>query len=121
LDGYGNVPIDEVWTVLGNHDPHGSRLRFGAVGRLYSHGLPHRLIDGGDELANYRYLLKSRKNTLIRLYDESFNWKSPKDPGPWSPDQEKEINKRVIQTIKAAIGELGPDFRVIDEFSPRFK
>jgi hypothetical protein len=58
-------------------------------------------------------------NEIIQLYDESFNWKSPTDPGTWTPVQRKEFDKKVVQTIKTAIEELGPDFRVLDEVSPR--
>jgi hypothetical protein len=60
-------------------------------------------------------------NELLRLYDESFDWKNPAGPAPWTADQQKQFNLKVMETLKTAIKELGPDFEVIDGFSPRLK
>jgi hypothetical protein len=31
-------------------------------------------------------------NGLVRLYDESFNWKFPTDPGPWTTLRQEEFD-----------------------------
>jgi hypothetical protein len=42
---------------------------------------------------------RSAVNGLLRLYDESFNWKYPPDPGPWTSKQQNEFNLKVIETL----------------------
>ena len=60
------------------------------------------------------------RDELVRLvadHDTSLNWDYPPDPGPWREPRCRAFNSAVRAAITRLRAELGPDWRVRDEFT----
>ncbi|MGI5341231.1 hypothetical protein ACQEVS_29435 [Streptomyces sp. CA-181903] len=62
--------------------------------------------------------LRDVLNGLIARYDTSLNWNYPPDPGPWREAECQDFNEAVSRALDRLRAELGPEWRVFDEFYP---
>ncbi|MEU7482595.1 SUKH-3 domain-containing protein [Streptomyces sp. NPDC042319] len=60
--------------------------------------------------------LRNELEGLVARYDTSMNWASPADPGPWREAECLEFNEAAGRTLGRLRAELGPAWRVYDEF-----
>ncbi|KOG67978.1 hypothetical protein [Streptomyces varsoviensis] len=60
--------------------------------------------------------LRDELNRLIARYDTSLNWDYPPHPGPWREAECQEFNAAVRQAVGRLRVELGPEWRICDEY-----
>jgi hypothetical protein len=60
--------------------------------------------------------LRTELLSLVAQYDTSLNWDYPPDPGPWREPRCREFNDAVHRTVGLLRAELGPAWRIADEF-----
>ncbi|MFE1754998.1 hypothetical protein ACFW88_31425 [Streptomyces anandii] len=62
--------------------------------------------------------LRDGLSSLTARYDTSLNWDCPPDPGPWREAECQDFNEAVRQALGRLRAELGPAWRIYDEFLP---
>jgi hypothetical protein len=60
--------------------------------------------------------LRDELEGLVDIYDTSLNWDYPPDPGPWDEQTCREFNAAVRIAMAKLREELGPRWRILDEF-----
>ncbi|MFH8336498.1 hypothetical protein [Streptomyces sp. AM6-12] len=60
--------------------------------------------------------LRDGLKALIARYDTSLNWDYPPHPGPWREAECRDFNEAVRQALARLRAELGPEWRIHDEF-----
>lgn len=61
--------------------------------------------------------LRDELDALTAEYDTSMNWDYPPDPGPWREPRCRRFNESVREAVDRLRRELGPTWRIEDEFT----
>jgi hypothetical protein len=62
------------------------------------------------------HALRDELLSLVEQYDTSLNWDYPPDPGPWREPRCLRFNDAAHRTLGLLRQELGPVWRIADEF-----
>jgi hypothetical protein len=60
--------------------------------------------------------LRDEVEQLVERYDQSLNWDSPADPGPWRQPEYESFNEAARRALTRLRLELGPEWEVVDGY-----